>query len=49
MYNIISYLLHYIQIQNNIIFYLLFCLGAFKASKQPDEPVDKVIGLTNII
>ena len=41
MYDIISYLLHYIQVQNNIILYLLFCLGAIKASKRPDEPVDK--------
>ena len=41
MYDIIAYLLQCIQVQNNIILYLLFCLGAIKASKQPDEPVDK--------
>lgn len=41
MFDILTYLLHYIQVQNNIILYLLFCLGAMKASKQSDEPVDK--------
>ena len=41
MFDIITYLLHYIQVQNDIILYLLFSLGAIKASKQPDEPIDK--------
>ena len=41
MLDIITYLLHIIQVQNNIILYLLFCLGVIKASKQPDKPVDK--------
>lgn len=41
MFDIITYLLYFIQLQNNIILYLLFCLGAMKASKQPDEPIDK--------
>ena len=41
MFDIITYLLYFIQVQNNIIFYLLVCLGAFKASKKPDEPVNK--------
>jgi putative transposase len=41
MYDIITYLLHFIQVQNNIILYLLFLLGAIKASKLPDAPIDK--------
>lgn len=41
MYDIIAYLLHFIQVQNNIILYLLFCLGAIKASKLPDAPINK--------
>ena len=41
MFDIITYLLYFIQLQNNIILYLLFCLGAMKASKKPDEPIDK--------
>ncbi|WP_077367778.1 DDE-type integrase/transposase/recombinase [Anaerosalibacter sp. Marseille-P3206] len=41
MFDIITYLLYFIQVQNNIILYLLFCLGAIKASKLPDEPIDK--------
>ena len=41
MFDIITYLLYFIQVQNNIIFYLLVCLGAFKASKKSDEPVNK--------
>ena len=41
MFDIITYLLYFIQVQNNIILYLLFCLGAIKASKLPDKPIDK--------
>lgn len=41
MYDIIAYLLHFIQVQNNIILYLLFSLGAIRASKLPDAPIDK--------
>lgn len=41
MYDIIAYLLYFIQVQNNIILYLLFSLGAIKASKLPDTPIDK--------
>lgn len=41
MNDIISYLLCLIQLQNNIIFYLIVCLGALKSSKNLDEPVNK--------
>lgn len=41
MSDIITYLLSFIQVQNNIILYLLFCIGALKASKQPDKSIDK--------
>lgn len=41
MFDIITYLLYFIQLQNNIIFYLLVCLGAIKVSKTPDEPINK--------
>ena len=41
MYDIISYFLHIIQVQNNIILHLLFSLSLIKADKQPDKPVDK--------